>query len=269
MTSSASCALDPGRPVLEVEAGHPVLATLVQVQGAGVDGRERPALVDGPDHAAVAVDDAVLGRRRARPQPDRGRRRAPSGVHRPPVAQLEPVVHDQPADALVEVVAPPRLVGRRQRQLVGGAGQVGIEHERVGRVHHRRLGRPDEDLRGDGPSATGRAGPRPPPAPPPTAGAGDRPGPPAATSRRWCRGSRRGCRRRVRRRRCPARGRWWRPPPAAGRRTARPRSPAAPPPGTRPGRAGRARPAPPRRAGPTPPAGGPRPPPAPRPAGCG
>ena len=64
-----------------------------------------------------------------------------------------------------------------------------------------------------------------------------RPGPPAATSRRWCRGSRRARRRRARRCRRRARGRWWPPRPAGARRTARPRSPAARRPGSRPGRA--------------------------------
>ena len=69
-----------------------------------------------------------------------------------------------------------------------------------------------------------------------------RPGPPAATSRRSCRGTRRARRRRARPRRCRARARSWPPRRGAARRTARARSRGARRPGSRRGRAGPDRP---------------------------
>ena len=50
-----------------------------------------------------------------------------------PGAQAEPVLEHEAVDAVVEVVAPPALVAVAERRLVGGAGQVRVEHERVGR----------------------------------------------------------------------------------------------------------------------------------------
>ena len=136
----------PRRPIVEIEPLHPELAALVEVQGPRKDRRQGPGLVDGADQPAVAVDDAVLGGRRPGSKPHPGSRRALTGVEGAAATQPGLVGQHQPPHALFEVVAPPGVVRWHQRQLVGRTGQVGAEHERVRRVHHRRLGRAGEQL---------------------------------------------------------------------------------------------------------------------------
>ena len=83
--------LDDGGPVVQVERADPVLLSLVQVQGAGMNEREGAVLVDGPDQAALDVDDAVVGRRPGA-QAHARRRRARAGVEGAPASDPQPVV---------------------------------------------------------------------------------------------------------------------------------------------------------------------------------
>ena len=141
------------------------------------------------------------GRAAARPAGLRARRR---------VAQPEPVVEHQLRTPSSRSSGH-RFVTAAQGQLVGGAGEVGEQHVGVGRVDHRRLGRTAEDLAGMAHEPLvelvvaghqhGQRGCGPP----------GRPGRPAGRTRRWCREPREHHRRRGRRCRCRARGRWWPP----------------------------------------------------------
>ena len=126
--------------LLEVELQHPVLLAEVQVDRARVDLLERPAGVDRADQAAVAVDDAELVRRTR----SAGRCPAPANPGRPvgpAVAQPQRSVADQLADAVVDGVAPPRLVVGGEGLLVGGAGELGEQHAGVGRFTTAGSGR--------------------------------------------------------------------------------------------------------------------------------
>ena len=92
-------------------------------------------------------DEAVLDRRTgAEPDPRSGCV-APGPVH-PAVAGLEPVVEREPTDRVVEAGSEPPLVVELERQLVRGARDLRVEHERVLRVHHGRFGRAAEQLAG-------------------------------------------------------------------------------------------------------------------------
>ena len=210
----------------------PVGLALVQVDGTGVHHAAGPAPVDGADERAVGQGDADLVARPAAQahavawaSPGRPTR-ASGSRSRPPTrrgADLEPVVQDQRAAPRRRAGRrPPPLVGVAERPLVGGAGQVGVEHVGVGRVDHRRLGRPGEDLVGvaheplvelvvaGDEDATMASWVWRPARPACCHMRGDGAGEPVRARRR-----------RARRRRCPARARWWPPRPRSGRRTAR------------------------------------------------
>ena len=84
----------------------------------------------------------------------RGGRLGPGPVHLPGPG-LEGVGQDELAHGVVDGVAEAACgtgaqdgVVRGERQLVGGAADLGLGHERVRRVHHRRLRRPGEELGG-------------------------------------------------------------------------------------------------------------------------
>ena len=63
-----------------------------------------------------------------------------------PGPHVQLVADDEVTDAVVEQVGPVALVGVRQRPLERGAGEVRMEHERVGEVDDRGLGRAAEHL---------------------------------------------------------------------------------------------------------------------------
>lgn len=158
---AAVTGLDDGHAVVEVEVGDPPCPTLVEVDGAGVDEAEGAAVVDGPDQPAVGLHDLELvAAAAAKPHAVGGP--AVTGPHRDRLAgggsgggavegaHEQPVVEDEGADAVVEQARPPALVVAAQRQLVGGARQVGEQHVGVGRVDDGGLGRAVEHLGGVG-----------------------------------------------------------------------------------------------------------------------
>ena len=153
---AAVVGLDHRSAGVEVELGDLPVPPLVQVDRTGVDLAGRPPLVDGADELVVvtdAGDDADLGGEPAAQADAVGgpARAAPDGGGRvPPGSQAELVVEHEAADAVVEQVAPPALVGRGQRVLVGRAGQVREQDVGVGGVDDGRLRRPGEDLGGVG-----------------------------------------------------------------------------------------------------------------------
>ena len=93
---------------------------------------------------ATSVNSALVPLRK--PDARRGRMAA-RPVHLPG-ARLEPVRLHQRAHGVVETGTEPRVVLGGQRQLVGRARDVRLEHERVLRVHDRGLGRTGEQLVG-------------------------------------------------------------------------------------------------------------------------
>ncbi len=149
---------DPGHGVVEVEVVDLERPALVEVGRPRVDEARGAALVDGAHQVAGGQGDAHLAGRAA-PQADAVAREAPGRPDRPGLGagavaartDLEAVVHHQRAHAFGEDVGRPvGLVGPAEGQLVGGAGEVGAEHERVGGVDDRRLGRAGEHLVGMG-----------------------------------------------------------------------------------------------------------------------
>ena len=143
--SSASVSTASWR--LDVEAFDAPLLPAVEVDRTGVCDLEDARVVGRADEGAVAADQAVLDRRSGA-ESDVGRGRiAPGPVHAA-VAGLEPVVEREPEDGIVEAGAEPAFVVELQGQLVGRARDLGVEDERVLRVHHRRFGTAAEELGG-------------------------------------------------------------------------------------------------------------------------
>ena len=144
--------LHVGDAHLEVERDHPPVLTLVEVGRTGVHLLGRASAVDVADGSlpfarddahrctgCVAEPDTVAGPSGA--DPDRDRLEAASAAPHRQLVRLH-----EPADPVVEEARPPALVRVGERELVGRAPQVRVEHEGVGRVHHRRLGRAGEEL---------------------------------------------------------------------------------------------------------------------------
>ena len=110
----------------------------------------------GDDECVVVEDDAELAAR-AGAQADLGGGHSLAGPHRGrfgfvasanSAAQSQLVVLHELAHAVFEIVRPVARVVIRERLFERGAGNVGIEDERIRRIDHRRLGRPAEELAG-------------------------------------------------------------------------------------------------------------------------
>ena len=136
---------EDGDVVVGVEIRDPVLATLVEVDRAGVGHVEGACGVDRPHDPPVGVDEVEL-QRRAAPQADAGGGRLAPGPEHALAPRLQQVVEHEVAHGVVERVTEVALVGMRERQLVGGARDLGTRHERVVGVDHRRLRRTAEEL---------------------------------------------------------------------------------------------------------------------------
>ena len=210
MYSSPRLARRCAAPVVEVERHDPVRLALVEVDRAGVDMTRRRGCRRRCRPACRRRRRCGTRPRRARPQPDAGGRRARPLQRRARSRSRSRSSTHELDGRRRRGVAPPPLVGGRQRRLVGGAGQVRHSTTGSSRLTTAGSGGRVKTSRG-GPSATGRAGRSPA-----TSTASERcwcdPARPACCHiEATCRGSRRAHRRRAHRRRCRARGRRWPP----------------------------------------------------------
>ena len=223
-------------PLLQVELLHLERRAHVQVDRAGVDGGVRPRGLHVADHlAALGLHDRHRVRR-GRAQRDSRRRIAGPARQVAPAALAQRALLHEPARVLLPARAEHLAVLGRERQLVGGGGEVRAR----GSARTRGRGSPAppaaRGTRWGGGRRTGRARPRPPRTWP-GRGCGVRRGPTSGAGSPPCRGRSRRAPRRGRRRRCRARARWWPPPPAGRPRTGAARSRAAAPACSRRGRA--------------------------------
>ena len=109
-----------------------------------MDQSEGSGAIDSADERAIGLGDAELIASSAA-QADPGGGSSPTSPHgcgslamgRGP--ELEQVIEHQPADCILERVTPPSLVGRREWEFIGGAGQMGQQHMGVLRIDHRRF----------------------------------------------------------------------------------------------------------------------------------
>ena len=142
-------ARDDRHPLHQVELLHQELLAHVQVDGARVQRGVGAVFVGGAQQLA--------GRRRSRSS-RRGRRppgrrprgggRPCRGRARPPCAATSSRRSVMRSTAFVTSGTSPKnpSSSSRERHLAGGAAQVGLQHVRVRRVDHRRLGRPFEQI---------------------------------------------------------------------------------------------------------------------------
>ena len=129
-------------PVSQVERVDHVRDALVQVDRAGVQQEVRRPAVDGAEQAAGGhLHHAHRGAALAA-QVDLGAFPVPPVPAGGPLPQRPRL--DQRVHRLLRTLAEQVQVGRGERGLVGGAGELRREHVRVGRVEHRRLDRPPE-----------------------------------------------------------------------------------------------------------------------------
>ena len=144
---SPSKRLDDRPPRLDVELAHLVGAPQVQVDGAGVDGRERPLGLDRAEQLARGALDDRHRVRRGRAQRDVAGREAGAARQVAAVAAAPQLAErDQGVGALAPALAEHLRVGIGERQLVGGGEQVRELDPLVLVVEDRRLHRPLEEL---------------------------------------------------------------------------------------------------------------------------
>ena len=143
---------DGCHPVVEVELGDSVGLALMQVDSALMGGRARTGGIDGADDRTITAHDLhLVGTSRA--QPDATRWATPAGIDPKWVSgaaglEQQLVVDHKVAHAVVERLAPIRVVGVGKRFLECSAREVRAEDERVIGVDDRPLGSAVEQFGG-------------------------------------------------------------------------------------------------------------------------